>query len=104
MNNPTLQILKELSGEFINVVSGNVWNKVGLSLLLLGLAAICILSPIVGLYNEITQKPISFYIIGGILIVVSLFLVGKRWREIKEKLTNDKPSAAPNLQDKIKHQ
>ena len=81
----TLQIVKELLGEFINVFLGNVWNKVGLSILLLGLAIICILSPIIGLNDEPIQKPLPFYIIGGVLILISFYLVGRRWKELKEK-------------------
>ena len=81
----TLQILKEILGDFINVFLGNVWNKIGLSVLLMGLAIICILSPIVGLNDEPVQKPLSFYIIGGVLILISLYLVGRRWKELKEK-------------------
>lgn len=84
-NKLALQTLKELLGEFINVFSGNVWNKIGLSILLLGLAITCILCPIVGLKDEPIQKPLSFYIIGGALILVSFYLIGRRWKELKEK-------------------
>lgn len=83
-NKLALQIVKELLGEFINVFLGNVWNKVGLSVLLLGLAIICILCPMVGLNDESVQRSFSFYLIGGLFIFISFYIIWRRWKELKE--------------------
>jgi hypothetical protein len=80
-----LNIFKELLGEFINLLFGNVWNKVGLSILLLVLAMVCFLSPIVGLNNEPIDKPFSFYVVGGLLTLISIYLIARRCKELKEK-------------------
>ena len=80
---PTL--FKKLLREFIKVLLGQVWNKVGHSILLLVLAMVCILSPIVGLNNEPVAKPFSFYLVGGALILISIYLIARRWKELKEK-------------------
>lgn len=91
MNNPnnrgklTLTIIKELLGEFINLLFGNVWNKVGLSILLLIIAIPLILSPVIGVDGKPEEKSSSFYVFGGILILSSIYLIVRRWKELKEK-------------------
>ena len=75
------KILAEIGMEFLNVIFGNVYNKTGLSLLLLIVALICIFVP---MGNEV-QKPKWFNIVGGILIVISILLFVRRYLELNRK-------------------
>ena len=80
-----LTLVGELIWELINVFLGHIWNKIGCSILLFILAMICFFSPILGINGEPTDKPIFFYVIGFIFIVVSFYLIVRRWIELKQK-------------------
>ena len=80
-----ITICKELLGEFINVLLGNVWNKIGLSILLFALTMVCTFSPIVGLEGKSMDKSLVWYVFGGILFSISIFLIAIRWKEIKRE-------------------
>jgi putative Mn2+ efflux pump MntP len=84
-HNTTIELAKELIGEFINLLFGNVWTKVGLSFLLFVLGLVLIMSPLVGQDDKPLNKPSFFYIIGSALIVISVGLIVKRWTELKRK-------------------
>lgn len=86
--NVILTIFRELLSEFVNVLFGNVWNKVGLSIILFGIALILILSPIIGVDGKQEDKPSSWYVFGGILILSSIYLILRRWKELKAKKTS----------------
>ena len=83
--NTTWELAKELLGDFVNLLFGQVWNKVGLSLLLIVLGLVFILSPIVGHDGKPLDTPISHYIIGSTLLVTSVILIVTRWTELKKK-------------------
>ena len=83
------KILAEIGMEFLNVIFGNVYNKTGLSLILLIIALICIFTRI---GNE-EQKPSWFNIVGGILIVISISLVIRRYLELNRKQKSEPDSA-----------
>jgi drug/metabolite transporter (DMT)-like permease len=78
------KILIEIGMGFLNVIFGNVYNKTGLSLMLLIVGLIFIFVPMA---NE-EQKPKWFYIVGAILALISIFLIIKRYSELKRKLKN----------------
>ncbi len=82
---PALAIFREFAGEFVDLLFGNVWNKVGLSILLFVIAMACMLSPVVGLDGEPIDNPDTFYVVGAVLILISICLIAKRWKELKEK-------------------
>ena len=84
------KILAEIGMEFLNVIFGNVYNKTGLSLMLLIVALICILAP---MGNE-EQKPSWFHIVGGILIVISMSLIVKRYLELNRKKKSETENVA----------
>jgi len=84
------KILAEIGMEFLNVIFGNVYNKTGLSLMLLIVALICIFAP---MGNE-EQKPSWFYIVGGILIVISMSLVVRRYLELNRKQKSETENIA----------
>jgi hypothetical protein len=66
---------------FLNVIFGNVYNKTGLSLMLLILGLIFIFVPMAS--EE--QRPKWFYIVGVILALISILLIIKRYSELKQK-------------------
>jgi hypothetical protein len=84
------KILAEIGMEFLNVIFGNVYNKTGLSLMLLIVALICIFAP---MGNE-EQKSSWFYIVGGILIVISMSLVVRRYLELNRKQKSETENVA----------
>ena len=84
------KILAEIGMEFLNVIFGNVYNKTGLSLMLLIVALICIFAP---MGNE-EQKPSWLYIVGGILIVISMSLVVRRYLELNRKQKSETENVA----------
>ena len=75
------KILAEIGMEFLNVIFGNVYNKTALSLMLLIVALTFIFAP---MGNE-EQKPKWFYIVGGILIVISMFIIIRRYLELNRE-------------------
>ena len=75
------KILFEIGREFLNIIFGNVYNKIGLSLLLSIVSIVLILVPT---SNEI-HKSKWFIIVGGILILLSLFLIYTRYLELNKK-------------------
>jgi hypothetical protein len=83
----TKKVSLEIGKELLNLVFGNIYNKTGFSVLLFILGLICIFSPI---KNE-PQKPIGFYIVGGLLILSSIILISKRYNELKQNIK--KPNA-----------
>ncbi|KIC90272.1 hypothetical protein OI18_23325 [Flavihumibacter solisilvae] len=78
-------IIIELLCEFVNVVYGNACGKIGLSIILLIIALVCLFSPVVGLDNKPINKHFSFYITGGVLIIISFYLIVRRWKGLKKK-------------------
>lgn len=80
--NITKKISKEIGLEFLNLIFGNVYAKTGLSLLLFILGLTCIFA---NMENEVL-KPKGFYIVGGILVLVSIILIFKRYSELKRKI------------------
>lgn len=84
-HNTTIELAKELIGEFINLLFGNVWTKVGLSLLLFVLGLVFIMSPLIGQDEKPLNKPSAFYIIGSVFLIISVGLIVKRWTELKKK-------------------
>ena len=81
------KIVTEIGLEFLNLIVGNIYTKTGLSLLLFILGLVCIFA---NMTNEI-QKPEGFYIVGGILVLVSIILIFIRCSEMKQKMK--KPNA-----------
>ncbi len=75
------KILIEIGREFLNIIFGNVYNKIGLSLLLFIVGVVLILVPT---SNEI-QKSKWFIIVGGLLILLSLLLIYTRYLELNRK-------------------
>ena len=73
------KIAIEIGMEFLNLIFGNIYTKIGLSLMLLIIGGVCIFAPI---DNEI-YKPKWLYIFGGILILSSILLIIKRYLELK---------------------
>ena len=78
--NVAKKISTEIGLEFLNLVFGNVYTKTGFSLLLFTLGLICIFA---NMENEV--KPKGFYIVGGLLILISIILISKRYLELKRK-------------------
>lgn len=85
---PTFQIIKEIFFEFINLLAGNIWNKIGLSILLIILSMVCIFSSVTSQNGEELDKPIIFTITGYVLLIVSLCLIGMRFKEIRDRNKN----------------
>ncbi len=78
--NVAKKIFSEIGLEFLNLIFGNIYTKTGLSLLLFILGLICIFA---NMENEV--KPKGFYIVGGLLIIISIILIFKRYIELKRK-------------------
>lgn len=87
--NPTIIIIKEIFFEVINLFMGNVCNKIGLSVLFLILSMVCIFSPILSQYGEELNKPFIFYLTGFGLLSISIFLIGRRYKEIKNRIKSE---------------
>jgi hypothetical protein len=73
------KIAVEIGMEFLDLIFGNIYTKIGFSLMLLIIGGICILAPI---ENEIYKSKV-FYIVGGILVLSSILLIFKRYLELK---------------------
>lgn len=86
-SNIAKKIVIEIGLEFLNLIVGNIYTKTGLSLLFFILGLVCIFA---NMANEI-QKPKGFYIVGGILVLVSIILILIRCSELKQKMK--KPNA-----------
>lgn len=86
-SNIAKKIVIEIGLEFLNLIVGNIYTKTGLSLLLFILGLVCIFA---NMTNEI-QKPKGFYVVGGILVLVSIILIFIRCSELKRKMK--KPNA-----------
>lgn len=71
--------------EFLNVVFGNVYTKTGLSLMLLIISLIFIFVPM----EDETEKPKWFYIVGGMLALISILLIFRRYSELNRKLKTE---------------
>jgi hypothetical protein len=71
----------EIGKAFVNLIFGNAYNRIGLSLVLLipGIGFIFI-----GILQEIKHAEI-LYSIGGLFILASLILILKRYSELKRK-------------------
>lgn len=82
--NLTLRITKEIGLEFVNLIFGNVYTKIGISLVFLIIGLVLIFAN----FENGTQKPQVFYILGFISIIVSLVLVLIRYSELKEKFSD----------------
>jgi hypothetical protein len=80
-HSPLFSIFKEIAIEFIGVFLGNLTTKIGANMLLFVIGMVFLFSPISGQKD----KPLIFYIIGGILILISIYLFSRRWKEIKNK-------------------
>lgn len=74
-------LLIEIGKAFVNLIFGNAYNKIGLSLILL--------IPGIGfLFIAVSQKlkhAEILYIIGGLFILASIILILKRYSELKQK-------------------
>jgi cytochrome c biogenesis protein CcdA len=72
-------LVTEIGKAFINLIFGNAYNKIGLSLILLilGISFIWI-----GISQEL-KHPKILYIIGGLFILASIILMLKRYTELK---------------------
>ena len=78
--NVAKKLSKEIGFEFLGLIFGNVYTKIGLSLILFIVGMICILAK---MENEV--KPKGFNIVGGLLILISIILISKRYLELKRK-------------------
>ena len=92
------KIVVEIFGEFINLAVGNVYNKIGLSLLLLAISLALFFSPI----QNVEIKPNGFYIFGVILLSISAVLIFKRFHEIK-KTIEEQDEIIVNMQTEIQN-
>lgn len=74
----------EIGKAFANLIFGNAYNKIGLSLILLipGIGFICI-----GASQEL-KYPEILYIIGCLFILASIILILKRYSELKRNIEN----------------
>lgn len=82
--NVAKKISVEIGMEFLNVIFGNVYTRTGLSLILFIVSLTLFFAP---MGNEI-QKPKWFYIVGGLLILISGILIFKRYIELKRHKKN----------------
>ena len=77
--NPKKSLFIEIGKSFVNMIFGNVYSKIGLSLILL--------VPGIGfLFMSESQKPkhnLSLLLIGILYILVSIILIFKRYFELK---------------------
>ncbi len=81
-NNKTVKnICRELLMEFVNLFVGNVYNKIGFSVLLLVISLILFLSPI----QNVEVKPTALYVIASILPLISFYLIFQRFKELKRQ-------------------
>ena len=80
-SNAEKTLLIEIGKGFTNLIFGNAYNRIGLSLILL--------IPGIGfLFIAESQKlkyPEILYVIGGLFILVSVILILKRYLELKQK-------------------
>jgi hypothetical protein len=74
-------ILKEILKEFVNLIFGNVFNKIGLSLLCFIISLTFFFAK---MENDIT-KPLILKLFGVGFILISLTLILMRYSEIKNK-------------------
>lgn len=77
-------LIMEIGKAFINLIFGNAYTKIGLSLILLipGIGFIFIPE------SQKLKHPEILYIIGGLFILVSIMLLLKRYSELKQNSDN----------------
>ena len=77
-------LLIEIGKAFVNLIFGNAYTKIGVSLILLipGISFIFIAQ------SQELKRPEILYILGGLFILVSGILVWKRYSELKKTLEN----------------
>jgi hypothetical protein len=80
-SNAEKTLLIEIGKGFLNLIFGNAYNRIGLSLILLipGIGFIFI-----GISQEV-KHPEILYVIGGLFILASIILIVKRYSELKQK-------------------
>jgi hypothetical protein len=78
--NVSKKISAEIGLEFLNLIFGNIYSKTGFSLLLFIIGLIFIFA---NMENEV--KPRGLYLFGGLLILISILLISKRYLELKRK-------------------
>ncbi len=86
------KVLKEIGKEFLNLIFGNVYNRIGLSLLIFLIGSVIIFAPM----EDKTQKPKWFFIVGGLFIAISLMLVIKRYLQLKIEMESENRNGNEN--------
>jgi uncharacterized membrane protein YfcA len=74
--------LRFLISGCVQVLSSQIWNRAGRSLLLLLLAGVFILAPVTYASGKQLPKPIFFVITGAVLFTIALWQI---WRTYKER-------------------
>ncbi len=77
-------LLTEIGKAFINLIFGNAYKRIGLSLILLipGIGFLFIAE------SQKLKHAEILYIIGGLFILVSIILISKRYSELKRNIEN----------------
>jgi hypothetical protein len=78
-------IFKQFLFGVLQLLYGNIWNRVGLSILLFLLALVGMFSPVVDSNGEMLAKPCFFYFVGAALVVASVYLIYAHWSEKRRK-------------------
>ncbi len=80
-SNAEKMLLIEIGKGFVNLILGNAYNRIGLSLILLipGIGFLFIAK------SQKLKHPEILYVIGGLFILVSITLILKRYSELKQK-------------------
>lgn len=93
-SNAEKTLLIEIGKGFANLIFGNAYNRIGLSLILLipGIGFLFIAE------SQKLKHPEILYVIGGLFILVSITLILKRYSELKQKTESQTESGKAKVQ------